>query len=77
MERFHVIFLHCHVQATNLHFGFISLYMLVNGESVQPYKALLKDAQVIKVQFIDFVATENIARSERSSHTPGGSHQRL
>ena len=39
--------------------------MLANGESVQPYKALLKDAQVIKVQFIYFVATENILKQSK------------
>ena len=39
---------------------FIIFYMIVNGELVQHYKALLDDAQVIKVQFKYFVATENI-----------------
>ena len=58
MERFHIIFFTV-THKLLIYTCFISLYMIVNGESVQPYKALLKDAQVIKVQFIYFVATEN------------------
>ena len=63
MERFHIIFA---LSRTLLNYTcFISLYMLVNGESVQPYKALLKDAQVIKVQFI-YLLPQGIFYSNQS-----------